>query len=250
VDFDKDQIPNDLAPIRRPHISKAYRSTSSGEFVVALSVPVFAQEPSVENPQPDVIGVLARTLFLSQLLQDYAEALQAQGNVEGRKLALVDHRTSSLLAHDWMTSEHLKDIEDPTQQLRLQPPITVVAAAPGQQPELPRDRRDNYRDPVARFDPQHYGGDWLAAFSPVGNTGWIAVVQEPRNPVLRPVEALRERLLWTGAGGMLVVSVLVAGAWWLILAPLGETRSRWWPFRVTRRWFGSTLLTSRTSDSG
>jgi eukaryotic-like serine/threonine-protein kinase len=44
---------------------------------------------------------------------------------------------------------------------------------------LPPHIESDYRDPVAGF-----GGPWLAAFAPVGGTGYIAVVQTPRSAFL------------------------------------------------------------------
>ncbi len=48
------------------------------------------------------------------------------------------------------------------------------------------DRLEDYRDPIAQLDPG-FDGPWLAAFYPVGNTGWTAVVQERRNLTLEPL---------------------------------------------------------------
>jgi hypothetical protein len=178
---------------------------------------------------------------LSQLLQDYEGSIQVQGDAEGRKLALVDSRTWSLLAHQWMDERHLEQIDDPVRQLRIAEPLSARLAG-ALQTGQPVVRMDDYRDPVARFAPQQFGGTWLAAFSPVGDTGWIAVVQEPLAPVLRPVDQLQNRLLWNGVSGMALVAGLVAGGWWLILVGMNDARPRWWPRPWRRR--SETTLTS------
>jgi hypothetical protein len=244
ADYPEGQVPADIAPIRRPHLSRPYRSRSSNRYVVALSAPVFDRPADKAASMREVIAVLARSFYLSRLLQDYEDSLRAQGNAEGRKLALLDRRTWSLLAHQWMDDEHLERLDDPVHQLRIDEALIARLAGPstaGRQPAAPAgqavpprlhvDRVDNYRDPVAAFAPREYGGEWLAAFSPIGDTGWIAIVQEPKAPVLRPVEELRERLVRTAAAGIALVTLLVGGSWWMILSRLSDVRPRWWPRR-------------------
>ena len=41
--------------------------------------------------------------------------------------------------------------------------------------------------------------------------------------------------------GMMLVSVLVAGVWWLLLVRMSDARPRWWPPRVTQRRTESSL---------
>jgi len=236
ADYPKDQVPTDVMPIQRPHISTAYRSSTTGEFVVALSVPVF--EHAANHKDGQVIAVLSRTLLLADLLKDYEKGLQSQGNPQGRKLALVDRRTWSLLAHRWMSEANLKQIDDPAKELRLNDDLIEHLISEN---GAASDRVSNYHDPVATFAEQEYGGLWLAAFCPIGDTHWIAAVQEPRGSVEHPVDTLRERLMWTGAGGMMLVSVLVAGVWWLLLVRMSDARPRWWPPRVTQRRTESSL---------
>lgn len=242
----------DLQPIRTPHISVPYLSTSTNQYVIALSTPVFALgKPPPQQPRR-VIGVLARTLYLSQLLHDYKTSLQAQGAAAGRTIALLDTRTWSLVAHDWIDDGHLEATGDPRQWLQVEPStITALETLlPGTEAKaIQQDRLDDYRDPVGGIAAQ-YRGPWLAAFSPVGITGWIAIVQEPRDPVLRPVENLRTRLMWTGAGGILLMCGVVAGCWWMIVVLMNERGQRWLA-RWRRSGTASTLSlsTGKASES-
>jgi hypothetical protein len=140
-----------------------------------------------------------------------------------------------------MDERHLDQIDDPVEQLRLNERLSARldgALRSGQSVY----RVDDYRDPVARFAPDDYGGVWLAAFSPIGDTGWVAVVQEPLAPVLRPVDQLQNRLVWNGVTGMGLVAALVAGGWGLILVGMNDARPRWWPRPWRRR--SETTLTS------
>lgn len=235
-------------PVQSPHISVPYLSTSTVRYAIALSVPVFAAERSEENQSPEVIGVLARTLFLSELLQDYNKNLRGEGASTGRTMALLDTRTWSLVAHVWMTDENLKTIDAPVRSLAVEERVVNAAQQPMADAETKLvahgDRMDDYRDPVGQFSPE-YDGEWLAAFSPIGLTGWLAIVQEPREPVLRPVENLRTRLMWTGIGGILLVCGVVAGCWWMIVVLMNERGQRW-----LTRWRRGIGATSSQSLSG
>lgn len=238
-DYPEGQVPEDIAPIRRPHLSRPYRSRSSQRYVVALSAPVFDRAADEPPSDRQVIAVLARSFYLSQLLKDYEDSLRAQGQTHARILALLDRRTWSLLAHRWMDDQHLDTLHDPVHQLRIDDRLIALltgsqraSVGPAVSPALAVDRVDNYRDPVAAFAPQEYGGEWLAAFSPIGDTGWIAIVQEPKAPVLQPVEELRERLMRTAAAGIALVTLLVGASWWMILWRVSDVRPRWWPRRA------------------
>ncbi len=262
-DFPPDDIPVDVHPIRERNVSIAYRGTSTGRYVVALSVPVFAR-----NDDTRVIGVLARTLSLSSLLQDYEKSLRSQrSDGVGRKFAIVDsraldgHRQWNLLAHDWMTDEHLKDVKAADfAKLRL---LGVSATDVIEDLEhfvqnsrsgdvtYDYDRTRHYVDPVGQVDPSNYGGVWLAAFSTVGETGWVAVVQERKDAALKVVEELQSRLMSSAIGAVLVMLGLVAGSWWLIVIVLSDRGPRWLRFGRNRRSTTMTpQLTSLTSKGG
>lgn len=262
-DFPKDDVPVDVHAIRERNVSIAYRGTSTGRYVVALSVPVFAP-----NDDTRVIGVLARTLSLSSLLQDYEKSLLSQrSDGVGRKFAIVDSRSLdgrrkwNLLAHDWMSDEHLAAIKgDEIAKLQLigvAPEAVIddlerfVQSSRSGDPTYEYDRTRHYIDPVGQMDHATYGGVWLAAFSTVGNTGWVAVVQERKDGALRAVEELQSRMLSSAIGAVVLVLALVAGSWWLIVIVLSDRGFRW--LRFGRRRHGASVtpqLTSLTSRGG
>lgn len=221
-----------LPPIDNPHVSAPYASRTNQQWKIALSVPVFDRDDDAAG-EPLVIGVLARSLNLSDLLADYQASLVAQdpGNI-GRQLALVDGRSGIILAHPWITAEHLQGV------VRLEDDLHLDARLAGNMkqliaPDLPASRKaalnrtDRYEDPVAHLSPEEFGGNWLAAFAPIGDTGWIAVVQERKQPVIDPVEGLRDRLVQTGVWGVLMICGLVVGCWSVIILLLSDRKPRW-----------------------
>lgn len=220
-----------LAPITRPHVSTPYSSRTSQQWKIALSVPVWP--PGDEEPAATAVrGVLARSLNLSSLLADYQRGLTWKQEDRGQRyLALVDARSGIVLAHPWLTAAHLDPLTDLQDELRVSPELATRLAdwvtdtdATSADPAL---QLDHYRDPVGRLAPDEYGGDWIAALAPIGDTGWVAVVQERREPVLAPVEMLRDRLVTSGLIGMLVMTALIGAAWWFIMSLMSERRPHW-----------------------
>lgn len=247
----------EMTPIRRPHVSAPYTSQTSRVWKIALSVPVYDRAEG--DAERQVIAVLARSLNLSTLLQDYQRSLTEEGGTAvGRQLALVDGRSGVLLAHPWLDDEHLEAVSQFEDELHLEETLAkslrqlVIMPSPAITAAV-SNRTDRYLDPVGPLAPDTYGGEWLAAFAPVGRTGWIAVVQERREPVLAPVENLRDRLVTSGVVGIIIVGGVVLGCWWLIITLLSE-RKLSWPRGWTRKARGPTRspipeTTARTSES-
>jgi len=220
-----------LAPITRPHVSTPYSSRTSQQWKIALSVPVWP--PGDLEPESSAVqGVLARSLNLSSLLADYQKGLASDHDDHGpRYLALVDARSGIVLAHPWLTAAHLDPLIDLQDELRVSPELATRLAEWVTDTDTsaadPALQLDHYRDPVGRLVPEEYGGEWIAALAPIGDTGWVAVVQERREPVLAPVEMLRDRLVTSGVIGMLVMTALIAATWWFIMSLMSERRPQW-----------------------
>ena len=259
-DYDENNVEPDIRPIRSFVISKPFKSSTTEFFVVALSVPIFDPEKG-----EDVIGVLCRTLTLGNLIHDYQINWQKK-EVDGvdRKLAIVDGQLEDekynwrLLAHSWLNDSKLGQIpEADFNKLRLEGIVgedvnhkleqLMRQSRKGDEApthEADDDRTQHYIDPVRQFDPDAYGGEWLAAFSRIGKTKWVAVVQERKDAALRPVEQLQTRMKTSAFGGVLVVFSLVAGSWWLIVALLSDRGLRWLQF-----WRGSSMSQGTTMSS-
>jgi len=240
--------PTDLAPIRAPHVSRTYLSTSSGRFRVAISVPIW------DLAEEHVIGVLARSIYVSDLLMDYERSVVSQGNDSvGRVLALIDSRDWKLIAHsDWQQrADTAPLVPDEFEKLRLSPEMIdrlqgLIDLPEGTPATSDQDRMSNYTDPMREIDPDQFGGLWLAAFSPVGETGWVAVVQERRAAAFAAVDELRTRMVWFGITAIAIVVLLVAGCWWLIIRIVNNRPLFWWPMGSAS---GMPSLTSTLSGT-
>jgi len=213
----------DIPPLDRPWISAPFRSTTTGQFKIALSVPV-------HDAEGRIVGVLSRTIQLGKLLGSYKKLIgEDHKDLNGeRVIALLDLRTENgrLLDHPWMTPENLNKLRDDEVFNKL----TVY---PGEQHELEKLLelvRDNkpvneenidrkYFDPIHKIDEEanrRYGMPWLAAFWPVGDRALFAVVQERRDQALRPVREIEDGLIKYALMGTALCLTFVATSWYFV----------------------------------
>jgi len=189
-----------------------------------------------DEPHERVIGVLGRSMELGKLLSPYvpgrhpdAEADEETDN--SRKIVLIDDRNWQLLDHPWISDKRRGDpVQEGVPVLRLSEE-TIEQLRPTSRPDEAADssvviQMRNYRDPAGEFDPQQYGGEWLAAFCRVGDTGWFAIVQERKSAVLRPVAAMAARLRRDGAWALIISGVLIGTLWLVVLRGLKERSER------------------------
>jgi serine/threonine protein kinase len=229
-EFARDTVPAGMQPITKPHLSLSYKSQATGLNAVSLTVPVW------DEKHEHVIGVLGRSMQLGQLLSPYVPGSRREVESDDsgdrtRKIVLIDDRNWELLDHPWLTEERRDGVtSDEVRQLRLSEAV-ISRLRPTPTSDEPTaasvviQMRD-YIDPVGKFDPDNYGGEWLAAFCRVGDTGWFAIVQERKSAVLRPVDALAARLRRDGAWALVVSGVLIGTLWLIVLRGLKERSER------------------------
>jgi hypothetical protein len=217
VDFERGQQPQGLPPLRQPHVSAAYKSTTTDRQTVALSVPLFAADGSI-------IGVFARTVHLGDLQARLRGRMSAegQGSVE-RIIALAEVRDADevrLLDHPCLTEEFLRTQEVQARDEALFRELILDADAAASIQRLlqhPGDAAEArlrlYLDPVGKIQSpiaQPWAGDWMAAVAPVQGTRWAVIVQERRSGVLEPIlqmerNARRQLALAAAAAAGLIV---------------------------------------------
>ncbi len=72
---------------------------------------------------------------------------------------------------------------------------------------------DNYLDPVASVA-KEYAGRWIAGFAPVGNTGFVVVVQQRfEDAVSLEASTLWNLALWSALASLVAVAILVMVLW-------------------------------------
>lgn len=215
-------------PIRAPHLSNVFISTSTNDRKVAFSVPIWSQDDDREKRR--VIGVLAVTVTLGK----FSELRSPQGSQRAQVAALVDvkpdaqKRAGSLLEHPYLP-ELVKQRKpgDPFPAIyfsddRLQK-LRQAAESEDAHGEIDKD----YVDPVAG----PYQGSWLAAIRPVTvdrpsgsqGTGWVVIVQERLEEAIGPAQALGRKLVRSGLIALGVVIAVVTALWGFVMIVLNES---------------------------
>ncbi|MCH9723430.1 MAG: protein kinase [Planctomycetes bacterium] len=229
-EYEKGNAPNSIKPITEPYICQVFKSEATHQWMVAIAVPIW----NLQNDK--VLGVLARTTHLDQLLSGYDESIRGDSENSGdRKIALIDNRDGKMLAHPRMTANILRNMNrdevdrlvlkekhfDELQSFKLAQeknrtgPLSAIIS--------------EYHDPVeAVLSTNDEDNVWLAAFSPIGMTGWTAVVQERRSMALRPVTEMRSWLIQYGLIVLATSCLLVFTVWYFVMRVLTERRAWDW----------------------
>lgn len=198
-DYDKDRIPEDLAPLTHPHVCNVYKSTTTGRQTVALSVPV-------RNKAGFVVAVLSRSVHIGDLQERMGRLIQEpDADSVHRVIALVESRDKSrwrLLDHPYLTEDVVHAAEKNNTDGALLEKLSLdESTVKSIQASQTRDRSlevrlDLYHDPVGGLPDSRaalYQGDWMAAMAPVSDVGWMVIVQERRDAALLPVKSVAER---------------------------------------------------------
>jgi len=248
TEYSRDDVPDDLQPIQKPYVSLAFRSLSTKKFMVALSVPIRDRETG------EVVGILARTMDLGELLADYTTALTRGNNANVlRSVVLVENADGKLLDHPWMTNENLEALsrvdvnlqslslgEDVRKQIQRLQKSTSRGKARTSHRDAEVDRqqvtriiedhaRDPYYDPIGKIElesAKQYRGEWLAAFAPVGDTGWTVIVQERRGRALEPINDMKSGLFRSAVYAFLLFIGLIVAVWGFVVWRLYDRPSR------------------------
>jgi hypothetical protein len=214
-EFDPQDAVHPIRPRTTSGISIPFRSSNTGQFMVAIAVPVW----NLDNTQ--VIGVLARTIHLSDLLQQWENNIKTQKpgteNPEGeRMLSLVDMRESPplLLDHHWIQGGKSAEFRS---ELELKEKLRLNSEEEHALRQALKNGQGmtDYHDPLADDVPE-YRATWLAAPAMAPSLNWVAIVQERYQDAVQPMHDLYWIFLRYG----LVLAVLFAAMlillWWLI----------------------------------
>ncbi len=228
--------------IDAPYRSLVYRRQSTRSWAVTFSVPVLSTKAGAEP-----VGVLAMSVELKP------EDITQSTNPHNRFSVLIDTRADGksieglVVRHPYF-AQLPADLPDEQVPLfhneRLVELARVQPFDPaGNSPHQSGWKLADLQDPVAD---KEFAGDWLAAAERVivregranpKDSGFLVIVQERRENVLKPVAELRNRLSLGAIGAGLFLLVIVALIWAGTISVLdGAPKSR--VTRLLRRWAG------------
>jgi eukaryotic-like serine/threonine-protein kinase len=222
-------------PIRQPHRSHVYYSSSAGKWMMAYTVPVWA-----EKSNERVIGVLGISTAFGHfaalrpenereqnLIASLVDTREDGGPTPRKGLVVehpqLDHQTSAdrkpdifLQATDVARLETLRRRE----LARVKNPATA-----NDSDEL--DVESHYVDPV-----DSSSGRWLAAFDPVfvngrppevSDTGLVVVIQERYNDIVAPARDLGHLMMRSGLIAVAFVLAVLTILWGFVIVVLNES---------------------------
>jgi serine/threonine-protein kinase len=189
------------------HISRVYRGRSDNFYKFAVSAPIL-------DARKNFLGVIATSVT--------TDASMGLVSLHGdtRKVALVAptdidspeerHKDQYVVLYhpgygrgaDAVDFPYLTKIpRQPDELLRQQSPLSDS--------NLWVFQDDNYRDPVASVA-KEYAGRWIAGFAPVGNTGFLVVVQQRfEDAVSLEAATLWNLALWSALASLVAIAILV-----------------------------------------
>lgn len=202
----------------RVHVGSVFRSNITGEVRFSLSTPIY--DSLSEGPAPigaKWIGVASAGITVNSTLRpisgiatrDNRHVVAILGPFEGDNPNLPDQLGYTLLAHPALGRGEARLLHAHYAN-RLQEAFASVSNHEDEfaLPDVEPITFDDYVDPF-------WGERWLAAFAPVGRTGYAVLVQTKVSSVVQPGVAFSQQLLLGLLGGSCVVLGCVGGAiWW------------------------------------
>jgi hypothetical protein len=210
--------------IQKTIISAAFRSDATITWKVAISTPV-------KDKDNNFLGVVALTVEMGKFLREFHNdkmryAILVDGREGPRKGLVLQHPLfEELLAQNTPLPEEFGEAR------------VSLDDANGDQAKPQSD----YRDPLGKHKlGQAYAGRWIMAKAPVKRrdgppdasgdptlmpTGWVVLVLEDHNTVIKPVHNLGDSLVRQGVQGLVAVAVTIATLWYLVVRWMGESNA-------------------------
>ncbi len=193
-------------PERSTWVRKAYRSTVTQQVKFAVSTPLFA--PAAGHQE--FIGVVAGSVTVASTLglangrpdprRDQITVVVGPFDPDPRLEARARPDEYTVLSHPKLGRGNKVNLDSELGR-RLAAAFKTAAKAQFELPRTAPITREDYEDPI-------FHDRWLAAFAPVGGTGYVVVVQTRADFAARPV-----LLLQNIAVGLAATSVLLIGGW-------------------------------------
>ncbi|HSU40119.1 MAG TPA: hypothetical protein VLJ38_11135, partial [Polyangiaceae bacterium] len=200
------------------YVSPAFKSENDDRHKFAISTPVYSRDRS-HRPLGVLVAAVAAQANLGSLILKDTHAVAVLVAPHGRERHDPQPKPSFLILRHPAYSRYGEAVPTDGPELRRLASVQPATLLGRERWGLPR--RDlaanrDYRDPVAeRYSA--YVGHWIAAFAPVGNTGFVVVVQTLETDALKPIRTFGVGL--AKAGGL----SLSPG---LLLLAAGVARSR------------------------
>jgi len=194
------------------HISRVFRSQIDDHFKFALSAPVLDSERTLRG----VITTLVTTdaAMGRVILEDSRRkvAMIAPRDIDNPGLDAQNQFSKAVIVFHPGYHRGVDAVQFPDERL-------MIAQRPRSHGDELDDSKatwlsvDDYQDPVASVAPE-YRGRWIAGFAPVGNTGFIIIVQQRYDEALELDPATSRNLVLWSASVIVAAAIFVALILW------------------------------------
>jgi len=194
------------------YVSSVIKSELDGNHKFAISMPIYG---SGGAPIGVLVGAVATSAKLGSLAFDDREnvrALAGPRDIERNQTAppspymVLLHPDYAYGEADPLTNEQVQALEMASRgALRLERPLQLP------DPSLVTSSDDD-RDPAAERH-SRYAGRWLAGFAPVGNTGFVVIVQTPYDVLRFEAQFGGQLALWVCLSAIPGVILMLIAAW-------------------------------------
>jgi serine/threonine protein kinase len=220
--------PEDWRPLPEQHLQKtqlsaAYKSNSTGLWVVAISSPIFRTGGDGSKKFLGVVGVSFRVekrfIDLPALSRQFAVLVDTR---EGAHQGLI-------LQHPLFT-QLFKDSTPRPDKFQKEEKYRVSEATLAKL----KDGMSDYRDPIGKSEEgTQYRSQYLAADAPIEvngqPSGWTIIVEDQYQAAIGgTLMQLRESLVESGIIAVCVIGIVIMGLWWFVVRML-EKPERWRP---------------------
>ena len=212
---------------RPVHISRVYLGRSDNLYKFAISAPILDREKNF-------LGVIATSVTTDATMglvhvtdPRRVWALIAPKDIDSAELDPQSHIGEYVVLIHPAYQRGVPAVEFPEGSMvaaRLERDHAKELDLPDSRLILPPNR--DYRDPVASAD-QDYEGRWIAGFAPVGNTGFVVIVQQRFEDVV----GLDSSVLWNLAFWSVLISFLAIAIVGLVLWRWAHSQRRQPSFR-------------------
>ncbi|MEO8905771.1 MAG: serine/threonine protein kinase [Polyangiaceae bacterium] len=182
------------------YVSPAFKSEPDHLYKFAISTPVYSSDGKRTWLGVLVAAVASQANLGSLILKDTRSAAVLVAP-RGQERTDAPPELPFLILRHPAYSEYGHAVEMDGPEFRLLAQKSEQASLRVERWGLPRRdlaSNEDYRDPAAARFPA-YAGSWLAGFAPVGNTGFVVVVQTRESDALKPIKHFGAELAkWIG----------------------------------------------------
>lgn len=196
------------------YISRVYRGRSDNFYKFAVSAPIL-------DARKNFLGVIATSVItdasmgLVFLHEDNRKvALIAPTDTDSPEVGPESSMDKYVVLYHPGYRKGIDPVEFPyIKKIGMQPALVNNPQFQLSDPKLQISPEDNYLDPVASVA-KEYAGRWIAGFAPVGNTGFVVIVQQRfADAVSLEASTLWNLALWSALASLVAVAILAMVLW-------------------------------------